>query len=876
MSIARHHAEWLRLLEVSGPFLSLPVLLKAFPQGLDGLEPFLVGTVRSGYKEWQAGVEKGRANIQDNWVRFVLREILGIRDDSVESGQAIPEAIRVTLPEHGETLRPDLVVAEPSSKLRRLLVQVYPPTQDLEKPIRGKVWKASPASRMAELLRATGVRLGLVTNGERWMLVDAPHDEATGYASWYAALWLEERVTLQSFRSLLGAERFFAVAEAETLEALLTQSATDQQDVTDRLGYQVRKAVELLVESLDRADHDHGRALLGDVAETDLYEAALTIMMRLVFLFCAEERGLLLLGDPLYDEHYAVSTLRDQLREAADQHGEDVLERRHDAWCRLLATFRAVHGGISHERLVVPPYGGNLFDPDRFPFLEGRTPGTAWRGESADPLPVSNRAVLHLLEALQLLQVKLPGGGPAEARRLSFRALDIEQIGHVYEGLLDHTARRAKEPTLGLAGSNTKNRDYEPEVSLSELEQLRLKGTDALVDSLVESTKRNAKALKRLLDEPLTPEDERRYITACGSGEEGAALWKRLRPFAPLIRDDSFGYAAIIRAGSVYVTEGTDRRSSGTQYTPRSLTEPVVRYALEPLVYEGPSEGKPREEWKLRSPAEILALKICDFACGSGAFLVQVCRYLAERLVEAWEALEAANPGAVRLTPEGDVSAGLPEERLIPKDPEERLAYARRIVAQRCLYGVDVNPLAVEMAKLSLWLLTLAKDKPFTFLDHCIRCGDSLLGITSLDQLKRFSLADGPVQKTISQQVSFDDLIDHAIDTRLRIESMDGDTIEHVAAQEGLLAEAEEKMGRLKAAADQLVAAEIGDVGRDEAIRHATAALVSPDLAKVIGTPVLRSQRRRPFHWPLEFPEVMVKGGGSAHSSEIHHSWAGR
>ena len=124
----------------------------------------------------------------------------------------------------------------------------------------------------------------------------------------------------------------------------------------------------------------------------------------------------------------------------------------------------------------VPAYGGRLFDPDRFPFLEGRKPGTTWRDTDATPLPVNNRTVLHLLEALQLLQVKVPGGGPAEARRLSFRALDIEQIGHVYEGLLDHTAKRATEPFLGLAGT----RDKEPEIPLAELEELLAKGEDDL------------------------------------------------------------------------------------------------------------------------------------------------------------------------------------------------------------------------------------------------------------------------------------------------------------------------------------------------------------------------------------------------------------
>ena len=211
-----------------------------------------------------------------------------------------------------------------------------------------------------------------------------------------------------------------------------------------------------MIRSLDRLDQDEGRELLAGVPEADLYEAALTVMMRLVFLFSAEERGLLLLGDPLYDEHYAVSTLVAKLQEAADQHGEEVLERRHDAWVRLLSTFRAVYGGVRHERLKLLPYGGRLFDPDQFPFLEGRRPGTKWEGNApATPLPIDNRTVLHLLRSLQYLEMR------GEARRLSFRALDIEQIGHVYEGLLDHTARRATEPMLGLTAA----KGDEPEVA---------------------------------------------------------------------------------------------------------------------------------------------------------------------------------------------------------------------------------------------------------------------------------------------------------------------------------------------------------------------------------------------------------------------------
>ncbi len=456
MSMARHHAEWLSLVEVSGPFLSMPVLQRAFPQGLDEHDAEGGRQARSAYEEWadnQGGTRPDQA-IHRAWIRFVLTEVLGFAPEVLVEGPALPEALAATVAEHHETLRPDLAVLRADrGEAARLLVAVVPRAQGLEKPQADRRWKASPASRMAELLRGAGMPLGLVTNGEQWMLVHAPRGETAGFASWYAETWFDERLTLRAFRSLLSMGRFFSVADTDTPEALLRDSMANQQDVTDQLGYQVRQAVEVLVGTLDRIDRDQGRALLRDTPETTLYEAALTVMMRLVFLFSSEERGLLLLGDPLYDEHYAVSTLGAQLRAAADQAGEEVLERRNDAWSRLLATFRAVHGGVNHEDLRLPAYGGDLFDPDRFPFLEGRLTGTSWRdvGAGARSLPIDNRTVLHLLDALQVLHVKV-AGGPAEPRRLSFRALDIEQIGHVYEGLLDHTAKRAPEPVVGLNG----------------------------------------------------------------------------------------------------------------------------------------------------------------------------------------------------------------------------------------------------------------------------------------------------------------------------------------------------------------------------------------------------------------------------------------
>lgn len=849
MSIARHHAEWLSLLDISGPFLSMPVLSNTFQQGLNEPDSDLTRTLRLAYNEWlnDAGSLTPDLALHHAWVRWVLSAVLKMRPSVIQT----EPSISVSISEYDEVLRPDFAIVEPDNPQRpRLLVWAVPPGQDLEKSLRGARWKTSPATRMMTLLHASEVRLGLLTNGEQWMLVDAPKGETTGFISWYARLWLEEPLTLWAFRTLLEERRFFGVPDDLTLEALLAKSVHNQQEVTDQLGFQVRRAVEVLLQAFDLADLDHGRTLLTDVSNERLYEAALTVMMRLVVLLCAEERDLLLLDDPIYDQNYAVSTLRGQLREMADQHSEELLERRFDAWGRLLATFRAVHGGIWHDRLTLPAYGGSLFDPHRFPFLE--------------TIRVNSRTVLHLLEALQILQVKVPGGGPAEARRLSFRSLDIEQIGHVYEGLLDHTAVRATSTVLGLEGT----KDHEPEIVLEELEKKRQHDTDALIAFLKSQTGRSESGLRRDLE--ATPDYHRsgQFRVACGNNE---SLKQRVLPFAGLLRDDDYGRPWIVQEGSVYVTSGTQRRTSGTHYTPRSLTESIVLHTLEPLVYHGPAQGLPREQWQLRSSQELLDLNVCDMAMGSGAFLVQACRYLAERLLEAEEHETTAN------------ALSQPDQPNDHSPDHDALIHALRRIADRCLYGVDKNPLAVEMAKLSLWLVTMQKGRPFTFLDHALKCGDSLLGVT-VDHIQRWSLAD---QAAPQQQTFLTEPISRALKRSLRLRSeiqvLLVDVVRDAEVKANKLQHANEGMALVKLAADLLIAAELHpnskqreQLRNDLQVRMSLLAESYDDIHAGRFTPQgeqpgrtafahLRAEADhllgslRPFHWQLEFPEIFME-----------------
>jgi hypothetical protein len=878
--MTKYHSDWLSLIEISGPFISIPVLAETFPQGLEDVVPELARSLRADFEFWQENADDPA--VHSAWIRLVLKSLLNYSDEVLLSGQAIPAGLKAEFPEHDETLRPDFVLAEPSAgggeRKPKLLIQVFPPSQSFDKPVTRSRWAASVETRMMELLHTTEIPLGLVTNGEQWMLVYAPRGETTGFTTWYASLWFEERSTLNAFQSLLGVRRFFGVAEEETLEKLLARSIDYQQEITDQLGLQVRHAVEILIQSLDKMDQERGGKLLGKELPPDLlYESALTVMMRMVFMLSAEERKLLPIDDPLYAENYAVSTLREQLSKLADEQGEEVLERRYDAWSRLLAAFRAVYGGIHHQDLNLPAYGGSLFDPDKYPFLEGRgkdlttdTTESAEKGKvknsvssvysvvkNGTPLPIDNRTVLHLLNALQMLQVD------GEMRRLSFRALDVEQIGHVYEGLLDHKATRATEVVVGLAGA----KKSEPEIPLSKVEQVKEKSEGALADYLHEATQRSTSALKNALAEDIRTDSSKleRLQSACGTDEK---LLKRVLPFAGLIRMDDFGSPVVILPGSVYVTAGTTRRATGTHYTPRSLTEPIVQHTLEPLVYAGVAEGLPREQWTLRSPEELLALKICDMAMGSAGFLVQVVRYLAERLVESWDQYSVDSG---RWTVDGkdglrSIVNGLTSD-------EDKLIYARRLVAERCIYGVDKNPLAVEIAKLSLWLVTLAKERPFTFLDHALKCGDSLVGASEDDFLRWARGYKDSAMTLFDEQLALQ--LEMARAKRRELEGFVVRDVQDAERKQALLKEADAAMAHVKRGADLLTGARLlGLKGEELEALQNTLMLgymageldgsLDPNKHYDASRAFNAARKEHAFHWEFEFPEVFERGGFSA------------
>jgi len=894
---ARH--AWLELVATTGPFLTLPVVDRVLPAGPPAVAPATRAELRTVVAAMLADGGASRHDVID----AVLTDALDWAGHA-RSGTDLPDALSEALPDRGIVLRPDLAFyAEGDGGESRTLVPAAAtsgsPLPGLgDDPENGEAidgdgtadsetgdpwrllgmlspwgtnpvarveldgWVASPAERLAALLRARDIPVGLVTDGRWWTIVWAPRGATMATGTWDASLWAEEPETLAGFAALLERARFLAVAVPDRLPALFTESLARQEEITETLGRQVRDAVELLVGALDTLDDASGRRLLAGVSDDELYDGAVTAMMRLVFLLFAEERRLLPSDHADYLDAYAAGRLVDDLEGRAALAGEDDLEHRSGAWHRLLAVSRAVHRGVFHEDLRLPAYGGSLFDPDRFAWLEGRHPGDPL---TTSPPPVDDRTVLAMLRAVQYVTI----GG--ERRRLSFRALDVEQIGYVYEGLLELEVRTATETMLLLDRLGTKKPKHPAEVPATDWEQALDELTPAEQESwLAERTGTTVTQAARILDAKPTPEQLGELRRACGPEADLVEITECL---IGALRRDHRGLPYIALPGRRYLAPSARRAATGTHYTPRSLATDIAENTLEPLVYRpGPLETAERSAWRLRPSSEILALRVADIAMGSGAFLVAACRYLADRLVEAWHAEGRADATRAIARRSG---------RTLGSDAEieDVLLDARRLVVEHCLYGVDINPLAVEMAKLSLWLVTMDRQRPFGFLDDRLRSGDSLLGVVSLDQLETLHLDPAAGRRlgagrlfhgtdTIRRSLA------DAADIRRRITAQPVVTARDVDYKASLLAEAEHLTGHLHVVADAVTAEGLVSAGRSRKDSDARFVLLADRVERAVAgddTDLRREadadlQRgrptgiapRQPFHWPLAFPEILA------------------
>lgn len=863
------HRDWLSLVEVEGPFLTLPVLTRVWPT-LDAIASDTLARLRD--------VHAYLADKPSAWVEFVVGELLGWSEPMTWA----PQALDWTHPEHEVSVACDFAFRDPTTSEPQLLGYVVDADQDPRGRVRTDDWPAPPVDRAAAACRALDVPLALVTNGRLWHLVWAPRGGATTVVGFDTATWDEaaDRVVVRAFVSMLGRPRFTSVVEGERLPALLQDSLGAQEEITEALGVQVRRAVEQLVESMGRWDAREagaGRGGLAEVSPGEVYAGAVSTLMRLVFLLFAEERALLPADNPVYAAAYGAGPLCERLEADAQDAGEETLEHRGGAWAQLLATSLAVHRGVDSARLRLPAYDGSLFDPAAHQWLTR--------------VAVDDRTLLHVLRSVQYVVIK------RERRRVSFRTLEVEQIGYVYEGLLAYDAVRTPQWVLGLIGKP----GLEEELPLPELERLLAAHTDAitavldhvgLAADLAERHKTSGiGSVARLtgLLAPVQPAERSRRLSRLLAVTEGdRALAERVLPLFGILRSDLRGLPAVVPAGSLYVTSSGARASSGTHYTPRLLAEQVTDTALLPLVHgaPGPLDTDDPTRWVPASSAGLLGLRVADIAMGSGAFLVAACRFLAEHLVSAWA--REGDPPALehqeRLAAEGSV---LRLDGVVP----EVVTRARRAVIEHCLYGVDVNPMAVEMAKLSLWLVSMDAQRPFTFLDDRLLTGDSLLGVASVDQIEWLHLDPAAGRRLHGKQevsliAGVRTLLADLATERRAVAELPGDTLDQLRTKRDRLATHERLRWRADLLADLVVSGSLGrGAGGTRALEQASrdlGALAAQLVGRGADSSVVVDARaraagwlatdlpegaedRRPFHWPLRFPEVFGiadAGGG--------------
>jgi hypothetical protein len=555
------------------------------------------------------------------------------------------------------------------------------------------------AWRGAALGIAAGADWAIVSNGHALTVVDCTRTWARhgiefdlgvlmSNAKAIAALWL-----LCQARTLSG-------AGGRSLREVIRQSDAHAARVCNSLGDGVLHALPRLASSLaDGTSHHPGATL----------DQALTVLYRVLFLLFAEARGMVPVWHELYRDAYSIDTLA---RIAAGGKARGV-------WPALQAISRLAHAGCKAGDLEVTAFNGRLFSPRHAPLADRRR------------IPDAVAAEVLLSLATET--------GPSGRRRISYHDLGVEQLGSVYERVLE----------------------YEPVAA---------------------------------------------------------------------------GRAIRLSRTSI------ERKTTGSFYTPRSITEFLVRRTLAPL-----AEHKHADE--------ILRLRILDPSMGSGAFLVAACRYLADQCERAY------------------IEEGVWSAAEVPA--ADRAALTRQI-GEQCLFGVDLNPVAVQLARLSLWLTTLASDRPLTFLDHHLVAGNSLLGARLADLGRPFGVSRPrhPLSLPLFADQIAEILADRVLPARLRLAMTPSDSVTAVRDKERWLADLAAPHGpiaRWSAAADAWCAAVLSPAPRPasglvrEWLAFATGSpttMPASELTGSLGRARVLAAGYGAFHWELAFPEIFFDGGG--------------
>lgn len=652
--------------------------------------------------------------------------------------------------------------AEAEERAERPLLLAYVGAWD-EDPgaMRGK---ANPTARLEDALSRASLRHGILVTGERLRLVRAPGEGPRGAHLEVDLAGLADEEDTESFAAsyrLLRVEGFQPDEAGQTrLEQVESESRQHAEKVSEDLKGAVFTAAEALVggliaDAVARGELSDPTAL--DDERLRLFrDAALTALYRILFILYAEAR------DPRLDEHrvyrdtYSAHGLVEELQREPSRVWPD---NRSCLWPRLLSLFQIYDKGLPPITPWenIPPRGGVFFSAEN---PEGRV---------LERARLTDQGVARLV--LDLATTAPHRGVGRE--RVSFRELDIESLGAVYEGILEFEPRVARETALELrVQGKTLVVTPRDAVRLCQLKRLTVSGDIDLVAGTEAETLHPDAAggddeteTEAVDDEPEEENDDAAEDEDKGLGAGMAArLVRRIEP------------------GTFHFVPGPGRKGSSSFYTPRPLVADLVHHALDPLI-----EGQ--------TAAEIERLRILDPACGSAHFLVETMRYLGQALHRAYahENDGKAPPHFRSTTGQGwDAEWKAADEDARAANSEAR-AWCKRRIAERCLFGVDLNPTAVTLAHVSLWIESVAGDRPLTYFEHHVRCGNSLLG-SFLDRLDQppFETKDGDARR---QKGLFAEQVREAVREAARLRALiDGASPEDLA-REGIEAESVGEQG---------------------------------------------------------------------------------
>ena len=763
IDITNESTKWWSELRHGGILIS-PVLVLTttlYFHNINELENYKYNYLRDKYTSFEASrhneedVTQIETEVINRWIDYVLEVLLAHNINNISKGKNIDKKYKVRTI-FGNLLQADRVIYSDESKENPMLLVSI---QKVEKIGIGKGKKA--CSDFIDLLRETGVKVGLITNGVQFRVCYAGIDY-DAWSEWDASMWFIEaewRKQLDGFIAILGQNGLSFDGETTKLKKAIEESRNKQSEISGILGQQIREAVESLINQLDSTLRTYPEILeavntsVDGTNKTDqqinsaLYQAASRIVMRLVVLLFAEARILLPRDIAEYNQSYGIDGLYEQLKIALAYESKSRLSNQYSAWRRIISLFNLVHDGSGHSLINLQGYGGILFQRGDIESTDDVLQCISIF--ESEKFKISDYQVYELLEKIKIGRLKTKQGnktvwvkGPVD-----FSDLRTEYIGIMYEGLLDYSLKRATEPLIVL------NIGSQPILSLSSLEDMNDKEIKDLVKNLRKDSKSNSTV------EDISQEDEDDISNEESIEDDNLLdeINKRAKAWALRVINiqesvkkkkgmDEYTYNKacekeadklvnkILHIGEYYIaSQGGTRKGTGTFYTKPGLAVPTTRRTLNPLLYDVDSEGNEIP----KKSKDILSIKICDPTCGSGAFLVAATDCITDALTKSilyYENYVTYRNTKTRVLPFGKSSKGNLDEELIlvtsddPRFEEYLRANLMRHVVERCIYGVDINPMAVELAKLALWINTMNTELPFTFLDHKIKVGNGLVG----------------------------------------------------------------------------------------------------------------------------------------------------